>query len=165
MPGAVQHIAATLIQKAAEDVAAELRAMPDEKARWMAGPQARPALEQVVECSLANVMWSNILRTKEHEPLPQPLADHASRSLDTVEKAAERLLSSAIALAEVVLALDPRDLGTIIHFPWKPDSGRSLAECCFHPYWNMVYHQGQLAFIQTLYADLDEHCDAGPFGE
>jgi hypothetical protein len=165
MAGAVQHIAGVLIEKAAADLAAELRAMPEERARWMAGPDARSALEQVVECSLANVMWSNILRTRVHESLPQNVADHAYRTLDTVEKAVERLLASAHVLVEVIRGLDPKDLGSLVPFPWKPENGRTVAECCFHPYWNMVYHQGQLAFIQTLYGDLDEHCDAGPFGE
>ena len=165
MAGAVQHIAATLIEKAAADLSAELRAMPEEKALWMAGPDARPALEQVVECSLANVMWSNILRTNVYESLPQGVADNAYKNLDTVEKAVARLQTSAHVLAEVVRSLDPKELGCLIPFPWRPETGRSVAECCFHPYWNMVYHQGQVAFIQTLYGDLDEHCDAGPFGE
>lgn len=50
-------------------------------------------------------------------------------------------------------------------FPWNPSGSKPIAECCFHPYWNMVYHQGQISYIQTLYGDFDEHCDAGPFGE
>ena len=41
--------------------------------------------------------------------------------------------------------IDPKDLGTVVPFPWKPGAGRTVAECCFHPYWNMVYHQGQIA--------------------
>lgn len=165
MPGAVQHVAATMIVKAAADLAAEARAMPEEKARWMPGPVARTALAQIVECSLANVMWSNILRTHVHSVLPEGVAGRAYETLDTVEKANVRLLSSAHVLAEVIRSLDPKDLGVIVPFPWKPETGRPLAECCFHPYWNMVYHQGQLAYIQTLYGDTDEHCDAGPFGE
>lgn len=165
MPGAVQHVAATLIEKAAADLAAELRSMPEEKARWRPGPDARPALEQVVECSLANIMWSNILRTHAHSCLRDGVAARAHGSLDTVEKAAERLLASAAALAEVIRGLDPKHLGIIVSFPWKPENGRPLAECCFHPYWNMVYHQGQVAYIQTLYGDLDAHCEPGPFGD
>jgi len=165
MPGAVQHVAATLIEKAAADLAAESRAMPEENARWIPAPDARPALEQIVECALANVMWSNILRTHVHALLPEGVAERAYETLDTVEKATERLLASARTLAEVIRALDPKELGVVVPFPWNPDAGRPLAECCFHPYWNMVYHQGQIAYIQTLYGGREVHSDAGPFGE
>jgi hypothetical protein len=29
----------------------------------------------------------------------------------------------------------------------------------------MAYHHGQISYIQTMYGDVEEHCDAGPFGE
>jgi hypothetical protein len=41
-----------------------------------------------------------------------------------------------------------------IQTPW---GGYSLARCCLHAYWNMVYHEGQINYIQTLYGDFEEH--------
>jgi hypothetical protein len=29
----------------------------------------------------------------------------------------------------------------------------------------MCYHHGQIAYVQTLYGDHEEHGDIGPFGE
>ncbi len=160
----VQYVAAKFIEKAAQDLVATIRAMPEEKALWQPEPSARTALDQLVECSLANIMWANILRAKVHAVLPEGVAERCYDSLDTVDKAVERLLASAEALSETIRALEPAELREVIAIPGKPEEGRPVAECCFHPYWNMVYHQGQIAYLQTLYGDRDEHCDAGPFG-
>lgn len=33
----------------------------------------------------------------------------------------------------------------------------SAEACCLHACWNMVYHEGQINYIQTLYGDTEEH--------
>ena len=159
----VQYVAAKFIEKAAADLAETIAAMPEDRLTWRPEPDARPVLDQVIECSLANVMWANTLRTRTHEWLPEGVADRAYSTLDNLEKVTDRLLSSASALAEVIRAIEPSELKDQIAFPWKPEEGLPVAECCFHPYWNMVYHLGQVSFIQTLYGDKEEHGELGPF--
>lgn len=161
----VQGVAARLTEKAADDLVAVVRAMPEEKARWQPFPDARPVLEQIVECVLANRMWANILRTHVHAMLPDGTAERAYKELDTIEKATAALRETSAELAGVIRSVPEADLGVLVPFPGKPDSGRPLAECCHHACWNMTYHMGQVSYIQTLYGDWEEHCDAGPWGE
>jgi hypothetical protein len=39
--------------------------------------------------------------------------------------------------------------------PWG--AKMTFAELLFLNYWNLVYHQGQIAYIQTLYGDREMH--------
>jgi hypothetical protein len=165
MTPTIQSVAASLTEKAASDLAAVARATPEEKAAWQPFPDVRPALEQLVECGLANQKWANILRTRVHRNLPEGVAAQAVKELDTVAKATQRLEQSCAYLTEVIRNLPDEAMGEIVPFPWKPDEGKTVAECCFHACWNMHYHFGQISYIQTLYGDWEEHCDAGPFGE
>ena len=161
----VQEVAANLTEKAASDLISVVTAMPEDKARWQPFPDTRPVLEQVVECCLANQMWANILQTHVHSVLPDGVAAQAYKDLDTVEKAVARLRETSTQLAEVIRNIPDANLPVIVSFPQKPEAGRPLAECCHHACWNMTYHLGQVSYIQTLYGDWEEHCDAGPWGE
>jgi hypothetical protein len=161
----VQEVAARLTEKAASDLILTVRAMPDKRANWQPFPDARPVLEQVVECCLACEMWTNILQTHVHSMLPEGVAARAYKELDTIDKATARLAKSSAGLAAVMRGLPDADLAVVVPFPSKPQAGRPLADCCHHACWNMMYHMGQVSYIQTLYGDWDEHCDAGPWGD
>lgn len=165
MSTTVQSVAATLIEKVANDLIATVRTMPEDKAQWEPTPDTRSVINQVVECCLANRMWGNTLQTQVHARLPEGVAEQAYKELTTIEKVTAHLQETSDQLAAIVRNLPDEALPVVVPYPWKPEAGNSVAECCFHPYWNMVYHQGQINFIQTLYGDQEEHCDAGPFGE
>ena len=165
MPLKIQSVAASLTEKAASDLIAVAKATPEDKAKWQPLGDVRPMLEQLVECCLANMMWTNILQTHVHTVLPNGVADRAYKELDTIAKATTRLRETSTQLVEVIRNLPDADLSVVVPFPWKPEAGKPIAECCLHPCWNMTYHLGQISYIQTLYGDWEEHCDAGPFGE
>jgi uncharacterized damage-inducible protein DinB len=161
----VQDVAAMLTEKAASDLIAALRAVPEEKSDWEPLGDSRPILEQAIECCLANRMWSRILVTHVHAMLPEGEAPADYKSLDTLAKAADELGRTSALLAEAIRAVPDADLPIVIAFPKRPESGRPLAECLHHAAWNMTYHLGQVGYIQTLYGDWDEHGDVGPFGD
>ncbi|HLJ54011.1 MAG TPA: DinB family protein [Chthonomonadaceae bacterium] len=161
----VQEVAARLTEKAAHDLAAALAAVPEEKARWEPLGDSRPILEMAVECCLANRMWSHILVTHQHAMLPEGEAPAAYKSLDTLTRVIDELKRTSSELAGTIRAVPDGDLPLVVAFPKRPGAGRPIAECLHHACWNMIYHLGQVAFIQTLYGDWDEHSDTGPFGD
>jgi uncharacterized damage-inducible protein DinB len=165
MTATLQSVAANVIEKIADDLIQIAKATPEDKARWKPAPDARPALEQLVECCLANAMWTNILLNHVHQSLPAEVAERAYAELDTLDKVSQRLRETSDRLVAVIRALPDSDMDVIVPFPWKPEAGKPIAECVYHPYWNMCYHHGQIAYIQTLYGDYEEHGDIGPFGE
>ncbi len=161
----IQSVAANLTQKAASDLIAVARATPEDKANWQPVPDTRPMLEQLVECCLANMMWAKILQTHVHAVLPKEVAEQAYKELNTIALVTTRLQQTSAELAGVIRNLPDADLLVEVAFPWSPNAGKPIGECCLHPYWNMTYHLGQISFLQTMAGDWEEHCDAGPFGE
>lgn len=161
----IQEVAAKLTEKAADDLIAALSATPRDKATWQPFPDTRPVLEQTVECCLANRKWANILTTRAYSELPEDEGARAFAELDTVEKVVAVLRETSTKLATVIRSLPDSEVAGIVPYPWKPETGRTLAECCHHATWNMNYHCGQVSYIQTLYGDWDEHGDIGPYGE
>lgn len=160
-----QTTTATLIEKAANDLIGVAKGTPEDKANWQPTAETRTVINQLVECCLANQVWATILKTRTHEWLPEDTAEHAYATWTSIETVIPHLHESSQLLANTIRSLSNEELSFTIPFPWKMELGRTVAECCFHPYWNMVYHHGQIAYIQTMYGDMREHCDAGPFGE
>ncbi|HZO88612.1 MAG TPA: DinB family protein [Chthonomonadaceae bacterium] len=136
-PPTIQSVAASLTEKAASDLIAVAQATPEDKATWQPFADVRPMLEQLVECCLANRMWTNILQTHVHAVLPEGVAAQAYKELDTIAKATAHLQETSHRLAEVIRNIPDADLPVIVPFPWKLEAGKPLAECCLHPYWNM----------------------------
>jgi len=165
MPPTIQSVAASLTEKAIHDLVAVANATPEDKVTWRPAPDVRPVLEQLVECCLANQMWADILRTHIHALLPDGVASRAYEELDTLPRVTQHLQVTGSRLIGIIRGLPDAALPIIVAFPWKPREGRPIAECCLHACWNMTYHLGQISYIQTLYGDQEEHCNAGPFGE
>ena len=69
-------------------------------------------------------------------------------SADQVTRAAANELATAIE------SVPDGDMSGAIETPWGP---YPLPQCCLHAYWNMVYHEGQINYVQTLYGDFEEH--------
>jgi glutathione S-transferase len=65
-----------------------------------------------------------------------------------------KLLEATQELAEAILAVPDADLANEIQVDTET---YLLADCFLHPYWNMVYHEGQINYIQTLYGDRESH--------
>jgi uncharacterized damage-inducible protein DinB len=153
-----------MTQKAARDLVLALEATPAERLNWQPEGVARSIFEQLTECIGANYKWSRILSEGAYRDATASewAADTAGV---TPENLGERLIASAEALAATLRGLDDSFIATEVSLPWKPEVTRAWAEACFHAYWNMCYHEGQIAYIQTLYGDTREHADSGPFGE
>jgi hypothetical protein len=149
----VQQLAARQTRQAADVIIAAANSTHPDKVTWQPLDQGRTVLNQVIECGMANLKWANILRSFTYSNLPPDL--RASFDvIDTLPEATARVDATAQELADVLLAVPDERLETEIETPWGP---YNVAEACLHAYWNMVYHEGQINYIQTLYGDTEEH--------
>ncbi len=160
----VQETAARMTEKVARDLVLILQATPNEQLEWQPGG-GRSVANQLVECIRANGKWARILTERAYRNLTDAEREDALAGVSTQKALGERLIVSADALAVVLRGLDDAFVGSETPLPWKTERTRTWAEACFHAYWNMAYHEGQIGFIQTLYGDTEEHADSGPFGE
>jgi len=74
-------------------------------------------------------------------------------ALETPEKAIAALQASAAELTAAMQSLTDDQLQTEVALAFGPGMQVTVQQMLFFPYWNMTYHQGQLAYIQTLYGD------------
>ena len=150
----IQALAAELTRETAEVLIAVAVATPEDKLTWQPLDNGRTIMDQLVECTLANRKWTNILRTGVYGNIGGEAAEQAYAELNTREKVTVSLRETAADLAAAIEAVPDADLARNLETPWGP---YTLARSCMHAYWNMVYHEGQINYIQTLYGDLEEH--------
>jgi len=133
-----------------DQLIATTSAMPEDRLRWQPLDNGRCVLDLLADCVHCHWRVEKILRQRNFDDLPAA-PDWESSDLATLQG----LLKSSIeAWAEVVLAIPDADLDSEFDAPWgKLVVGDGL----FHCYWNMVYHEGQINYIQTLYGDRDMH--------
>ncbi len=101
-------------------------------------------------------MIAGWLSTGQRTPRPSPeQRDAHLRSFDTEEKALAYLAQETARLLEAIDALDPVTLGDTSDEPLgRPMSLFAVAEL---PAMHMMYHDGQLTYLQTLHGDTENH--------
>lgn len=63
------------------------------------------------------------------------------------------LRANTETLCETIQNLSDDDLSQMVVAPWEQPY--TIAQAMFLHYWNTVYHLGQVAYIQTLYGDVN----------
>lgn len=150
----VPQIAASRTRRVVNDLIAAARSTQPDKVTWVPLGEARTVLDQLTECVIANIKWRNILASHQYGNVSPEVFEQTVAECATLEGTLARLEQSGAALAEAILAVPDEETGDDIESPW----GRyTLADCCLHAYWNMVYHEGQINYVQTLYGDTEEH--------
>ena len=76
-------------------------------------------------------------------------------SLTTLDAAESCLREGNDALLKMIREMPDSKLAEKIDLPWG--ATWSLAEVANMHYWNLVYHVGQINYIQTLLGDFDMH--------
>jgi hypothetical protein len=132
--------------------------MPDDRLNWhpeTEGNKGRDALDQALECAYLNEWVAKAYRTGE---MPAIDWDDYKKETDARRSKAQCLTwlkSSTDALASAVAAFPAEKLGDSTTDPvhgGKPTTWADFALDLF--YWNTVYHEGQVNYIQVLYGDM-----------
>lgn len=153
----MKKIATKMTLKAVEDLRANLEAMPPDKQVWRPLDCGRSALDQVQECAVINGFFASILRDRTVPDMDWGAYKAACAALDTPEKALAALDESGKALQAAIEAFPDNKLADSITLPFAEGMVTTFAEIMFAAYWNMTYHTGQIAYIQTLYGDTEMH--------
>lgn len=132
--------------------------MPDDRIAWhpvTEGNSGRDALDQALECAYLNEWVAKAYSTRE---MPSIDWDDYKASTGARRNKADCLAwlkSSTETLATAIANFPPDKLGEAITDPihdGKPTTWADFAIDLF--YWNTVYHEGQVNYIQVLYGDL-----------
>lgn len=149
----IRNFVASLIREEATSLAGQAERMTDQQLAWspvVNGHLGRSAANQIAECAYINQWCAEGLRARAVSEL-----DHAA--LASAEQSGGRhsvaaLTASADALAGVLEVLSDDDIGGTLRDPFAQRE-ITWADFAMIAYWNMVYHHGQICYIQTLYGD------------
>lgn len=142
-------------REAAESTFRYLRAVPADKLEWQPAETSRHALDLAREIAWCPLWSAELLEGKPFEWSPE--IQEQMKAKDSQWKTVadcERVFAEHFARYEaVVSALSDEDLAKTQFLPFDGGRDHSYKELAAFPHWNIVYHQGQVAYIQTLYGD------------
>lgn len=154
-----KELIAICLRSAVDNLFRSAQGMPEDKLNWRVGDQTRTPLELLQECA-QSLKWPESLLSKpeitfDPEQYEQSLKERrAWNTIDLCENAARRNLEATLAY---VRDYPDNDLDRKITLPFAQGIVVTVGEILLSPYWNCVYHLGQINFVQTMYGDTDMH--------
>lgn len=134
----------------------DIRALPAEKHTECPGGCAKTPLYMVAECASVNMLVAKYLKTSEPWKRPTPEErDAILKSYIDTEKTLAFLDESIVQYLEAIDGFDAaRFAERNDEFFGRPMTNFGVAElACVH----MMYHDGQLNYIQMLHGDNENH--------
>ena len=156
----LEHVV-KLTRGATEALFRNARAMPEDKFTWQPLDEGRSAMDLVKECTMSPLWFGKILNaqtmpefTEEEQQQGKAMQD-SWVTIDDCERASNE---HSQMLYDAIEKFPVEALEKSIHLPFgKEGFDATMAEIAMFQYWNLVYHWGQLSYIQTLYGDRDMH--------
>ena len=128
-----------------------VRATPEEKLDWKPAETSRTARELLNELITSTKGSAAMLVELKAPSGDMDWSGDTTLSVDEMEKAHQ---ASSDAFLAAVSAFPEDKWHEVLELPWGTMSFFDIAS---YPYWNLMYHYGQIAYIQTLYGDKDMH--------
>ena len=117
-----------LVSDALESLWRSVKAMPEDKLTWRPEAECRTALELLEELAMTTAYCAKLIELKKNPEMPEGVA----------------------AYLAAVKAFPEAELSETIDLPWGKNT---FFQTISYPYWNLVYHWGQINYIQTMYGD------------
>lgn len=149
-----------MTQRALDDLVRAVEAMEPEKRDWSPAPTSRSALHQLREVAVATPMLVRVIETGRGHELDahsQAMEGRLLESVPTFEKARELSMEGTAALCTLISTFPDERLEEDVVLPFGGGIRMTMADCLALHYWNLVYHCGQVNYIQTILGDLKMH--------
>src|SRR5438067_12327034 len=101
----VPQLAASRTRRSVNDLIAAARSTQPDKVEWVPMGDARPILDQLTECVIANTKWRNILQTRQYTNVPREVWERIVAECDTLDHTLERLEQSGQELIAAINAV------------------------------------------------------------
>jgi len=138
-----------LLEKGIPMLFTAAKAMPADKFDWKPETTTRSAHELVLECVTMVGLSAGFLTTRTMPAYEEEMAKYAGKPLEEMETMVKE---SAAKLYTAIRAFPDAELEVSVDMPWGKTT---YFEAISYPYWNIMYHTGQINYIQTLYGDTE----------
>lgn len=148
-----QDIVAMETLGAAKYLSKLTREMPEERLGWAPLGEGRSALHQVAECAVVADWVANVIERRSTDFLPKDLFGELNKeasSVQDVKEAVSRLIENTGRYVRLVKEFPDEELDNVVPM-WTGD--QPMWRVLNWHYRNMMYHIGQINYIQTLYGD------------
>jgi hypothetical protein len=119
---------------------------------WRPLGKGRSAHDQVLEVAGLYLIAKQLIESGELPPLDRSAHLQAMEEFNTPEKALKQLEDAADLLGIAIEAAPTDRLAKVVSLPFGGGMEKTIAEVVLMAYWNTVYHEGQVNYIQTLNA-------------
>jgi hypothetical protein len=148
-----------LTQTYAGNMKDAVAATAPDKRTWSPGGGARSALAQMRECAQACDIFAGVLETQAagyaFDPVARQGRMDAQRAATDFDAVSQELDSAVARFVAAVRGLPADAEG--IEYEHAPGFRVSLRRAMMFPLRNLIYHEGQVNYIQTLYGDREMH--------
>ncbi len=153
----IQDFVVRQTQKALMDLISTVEALPEDRIDWSPGDGMRSALSMMQEVAVSPEFHIALLDKGELTPsFHSDLVARAAGLLSFEECRLEAQVST-MRFCSAVLAFPDERLDDEIVLPFGPGVAMTMADVLGQHYWNMVYHLGQVNYIQTALGDKAMH--------
>jgi len=154
-----QDQAIRMSKMAMEDLFRFARGTKQDKVTWKPETMGRSVLEQLQECAQAPNWFMPMLQTKKMPDFTPEMGSQAQKERETwktIEDCEKACKANSEKLYGVIKDFPDSEMGISLHLPFgRQGKGfdATMGDIILFHYWNLVYHQGQVNYVQTLYGD------------
>ena len=155
MSNELQNFLAEGVVKAAADLEAAFARIPADKREWAPADTSRSALDQMAECAILNTYSAKTIQTRTWDA-DGGMEGYFKAKAEAVEKGwgyIEPLFKESVQKVSAALKDFPTDA---LHDPIETTFGTmKMTQILGYPYWNTIYHEGQINYIASILGTLD----------
>jgi hypothetical protein len=155
MANELQNFLAEGILKAAADLEAAFARVPEDKRTWAPADTSRSALDQMAECAILNGYTAQTVETQTWDA-GGGFEAYFQAKAEAVEKGwayIEPLFKANVERVSAAVKAFPTEA---LHNPIETTFGAmTMTQILSYPYWNMVYHEGQINYIASILGTLE----------
>ena len=156
----LQQQAARMTREALAALFRAARHLPEDKREWTPMGEARSVQTLLYECALTTPFyiaaaqgWMKEFATLLPDEATQELWRQRSEAAWTLEGAESVARETFDELCQALEAVPDARLANIQPHPMDPSRQVTTADLLFLAYWNLVYHTGQINYLQTMLGD------------
>ena len=144
---------------AAEEFWRYAKAVPEDKADWKPGEGARSVLDMCREIARTPLWADEIFSDKPMDFSEESMAKEMEimAQWTTIDQCREEFDRNVANFYEVARTMPDERLNHTKFLPFEGGRDFTFLEMLEYPRWNLTYHTGQIAYIQTLYGDREMH--------
>ncbi|MBX3118352.1 MAG: hypothetical protein KF784_04745 [Fimbriimonadaceae bacterium] len=131
-----------------------------DKLDWKPAETARSTMEMLQECAQSPIWTVGLLNERKMPDFDQAMFEEMRNERaqwTTIDACEAEALNRLPKLLDAIDRFPEADMEQTMFLPFGGGRAFTFWELMMFPYWNAVYHVGQINYIQRMYGDVEMH--------